>query len=186
MPITCPVPLSWPHLLVWCPHSESTLHRYEVHPYRTLPVGPGPEFKTTLRVSSLGGGWHAGGGWRTGGAGGEAAIAVWGQDEILERLRGRDGAGPLSLPLCLLPGSEPWLSCDQWPPHHSPPSSCGPRGQLLPVTISGHHQQCESGLEHTEPCHLEPVGSSLLAHCSQSSSSETILFPTAWEEGDYA
>lgn len=38
------------HLLAWCLHSESTLHRYEVHPYRTLPVGPGPEFKTTLRV----------------------------------------------------------------------------------------------------------------------------------------
>ncbi|XP_052587642.1 integrin alpha-10 isoform X3 [Peromyscus californicus insignis] len=34
--------------------SESTLHRYEVHPYRTLPVGPGPEFKTTLRVQNLG------------------------------------------------------------------------------------------------------------------------------------
>ncbi|XP_066891047.1 integrin alpha-10 isoform X3 [Kogia breviceps] len=34
--------------------SESTLHRYEVHPYGTLPVGPGPEFKTTLRVQNLG------------------------------------------------------------------------------------------------------------------------------------
>ncbi|XP_006982650.1 integrin alpha-10 isoform X1 [Peromyscus maniculatus bairdii] len=34
--------------------SESTLHRYEVHPYRTLPAGPGPEFKTTLRVQNLG------------------------------------------------------------------------------------------------------------------------------------
>lgn len=32
--------------------SESTMHRYEVHPYGTLPVGPGPEFKTTLRVRS--------------------------------------------------------------------------------------------------------------------------------------
>ncbi|XP_004480551.1 integrin alpha-10 isoform X2 [Dasypus novemcinctus] len=32
--------------------SESTLHRYEVHPYRVLPVGP--EFKTTLRVQNLG------------------------------------------------------------------------------------------------------------------------------------
>lgn len=40
------------HLLAWCLHSESTLHRYEVHPYRTLPAGPGPEFKTTLRVRS--------------------------------------------------------------------------------------------------------------------------------------
>ncbi|XP_045139644.1 integrin alpha-10 [Echinops telfairi] len=34
--------------------SESTLHRYEVHPYGALPVGPGPEFKTTLRVRNLG------------------------------------------------------------------------------------------------------------------------------------
>ncbi|XP_032124775.1 integrin alpha-10 isoform X1 [Sapajus apella] len=34
--------------------SESTLHRYEVYPYGTLPVGPGPEFKTTLRVQNLG------------------------------------------------------------------------------------------------------------------------------------
>ncbi|XP_059785501.1 integrin alpha-10 isoform X5 [Balaenoptera ricei] len=34
--------------------SESTLHRYEVHPYGTLPEGPGPEFKTTLRVQNLG------------------------------------------------------------------------------------------------------------------------------------
>ncbi|XP_012873678.1 PREDICTED: integrin alpha-10 [Dipodomys ordii] len=34
--------------------SESTLHRYEVHPYRTLPMNPGPEFKTTLRVQNLG------------------------------------------------------------------------------------------------------------------------------------
>ncbi|KAL1772077.1 integrin alpha-10 isoform X1 [Sigmodon hispidus] len=40
-----------PHLMF---SSESTLHRYEVHPYRTLPVGPGPEFKTTLRVRNLG------------------------------------------------------------------------------------------------------------------------------------
>ncbi|XP_076717767.1 integrin alpha-10 isoform X3 [Callospermophilus lateralis] len=40
-----------PHLLF---SSESTLHRYEVHPYRTLPVGPGPEFKTTLKVQNLG------------------------------------------------------------------------------------------------------------------------------------
>ncbi|XP_047580529.1 integrin alpha-10 isoform X4 [Lutra lutra] len=38
-----------PHLLF---SSESTLHRYEVHPYRTLLVGP--EFKTTLRVQNLG------------------------------------------------------------------------------------------------------------------------------------
>nr|XP_035968892.1 integrin alpha-10 isoform X3 [Halichoerus grypus] len=38
-----------PHLLF---SSESTLHRYEVHPYGTLPVGP--EFKTTLRVQNLG------------------------------------------------------------------------------------------------------------------------------------
>ncbi|XP_035870963.1 integrin alpha-10 isoform X8 [Phyllostomus discolor] len=40
-----------PHLLF---SSESSLHRYEVHPYGTLPVGPGPEFKTTLRVQNLG------------------------------------------------------------------------------------------------------------------------------------
>ncbi|XP_037682086.1 integrin alpha-10 isoform X3 [Choloepus didactylus] len=40
-----------PHLLF---SSESTLHRYEVHPYGVLPVGPGPEFKTTLRVQNLG------------------------------------------------------------------------------------------------------------------------------------
>ncbi|XP_020013046.1 integrin alpha-10 isoform X2 [Castor canadensis] len=40
-----------PHLLF---SSESTLHRYEVHTYRTLPVSPGPEFKTTLRVQNLG------------------------------------------------------------------------------------------------------------------------------------
>ncbi|XP_051012854.1 integrin alpha-10, partial [Acomys russatus] len=40
-----------PHLML---SSESTLHRYEVHPYRTLPVGPGPEFKTTIRVQNLG------------------------------------------------------------------------------------------------------------------------------------
>ncbi|XP_055459790.1 integrin alpha-10 [Psammomys obesus] len=40
-----------PHLLF---SSESTLHRYEVQPYRTLPVGPGPEFKTTIRVQNLG------------------------------------------------------------------------------------------------------------------------------------
>ncbi|GAB1287883.1 Integrin, alpha 10 [Apodemus speciosus] len=40
-----------PHLMF---SSESTLHRYEVHPYRTLPVAPGPEFKTTLRVQNLG------------------------------------------------------------------------------------------------------------------------------------
>lgn len=40
------------YLLTWCPRSESTLHRYEVHPYGTLPVGP--EFKTTLRVQNLG------------------------------------------------------------------------------------------------------------------------------------
>ncbi|XP_026907265.2 integrin alpha-10 isoform X2 [Acinonyx jubatus] len=32
--------------------SESTLHRYEVHPYGPFPVGP--EFKTTLRVQNLG------------------------------------------------------------------------------------------------------------------------------------
>lgn len=107
-------------------------------------------------------------------------MAVWGQDEILERLRGRDEAGPLSLPLCLLPGSEPWLSCGQWPHHHSPPSSCGPRGQLLPVTISGHRQQCESGLEHTEPCHLETVeqwAPLCWPTALRAPTSETILFP---------
>ncbi|XP_010627811.1 integrin alpha-10 [Fukomys damarensis] len=40
-----------PHLVF---SSESTLHRYEVHPYRILSLGPGPEFKTTLRVQNLG------------------------------------------------------------------------------------------------------------------------------------
>ncbi|XP_072500737.1 integrin alpha-10 isoform X1 [Notamacropus eugenii] len=40
-----------PELLI---SSESTLHRYEVHPYGALPEGPGPEFKTTLRVQNLG------------------------------------------------------------------------------------------------------------------------------------
>ncbi|XP_013364785.1 PREDICTED: integrin alpha-10 isoform X2 [Chinchilla lanigera] len=40
-----------PHLLF---SSESTLQRYEVHPYRILSLGPGPEFKTTLRVQNLG------------------------------------------------------------------------------------------------------------------------------------
>ncbi|XP_054994069.1 integrin alpha-10 isoform X2 [Sorex araneus] len=40
-----------PHLLF---SSESTLHRYEVQPYGSLPVDPGPEFKTTLRVQNLG------------------------------------------------------------------------------------------------------------------------------------
>ncbi|XP_006861389.1 PREDICTED: integrin alpha-10 isoform X1 [Chrysochloris asiatica] len=40
-----------PHLLF---SSESTLHRYEVHPYGAFPMGPGPEFKTTLRVQNLG------------------------------------------------------------------------------------------------------------------------------------
>lgn len=52
-----PLRLSWlcTYFLTWCPRSESTLHRYEVHPYGTLPVGPGPEFKTTLRVRSWGG-----------------------------------------------------------------------------------------------------------------------------------
>lgn len=49
--------------LTWYPLSESTLHRYEVHPYGTLPVGPGPEFKTTLRVRSWrGAAWHEEGG----------------------------------------------------------------------------------------------------------------------------
>lgn len=96
---------------------------------------------------------------------------------VLEWLRGRDGAGPLSLPLFLLPGSEPWLSCGQWPHHLSPPSSCGPWGQLLPVTVSSHRQQCESGLEHTEPCNVGPADSSLLAHYSQSSSSWDPSFP---------
>ncbi|XP_004647909.1 integrin alpha-10 [Octodon degus] len=40
-----------PHLLF---SSKSTLQRYEVHPYRILSLGPGPEFKTTLRVQNLG------------------------------------------------------------------------------------------------------------------------------------
>ncbi|XP_038624251.1 integrin alpha-10 [Tachyglossus aculeatus] len=34
--------------------SETTLHRYEVHPHGILPAGPGPEFKTTFRVQNLG------------------------------------------------------------------------------------------------------------------------------------
>ncbi|XP_038028653.2 integrin alpha-10 [Anas platyrhynchos] len=34
--------------------SEANLHRYEVHPLGTFPNGPGPEFKTTVKVQNLG------------------------------------------------------------------------------------------------------------------------------------
>ncbi|XP_066842021.1 integrin alpha-10 [Anser cygnoides] len=34
--------------------SEANLHRYEVHPLGTFPHGPGPEFKTTVKVQNLG------------------------------------------------------------------------------------------------------------------------------------
>lgn len=37
------------------PGSESNLHRYEVHPLGTFPHGPGPEFKTTVKVRRTGG-----------------------------------------------------------------------------------------------------------------------------------
>ncbi|NXL03860.1 ITA10 protein, partial [Mesembrinibis cayennensis] len=40
--------------------SDANLHRYEVHPLGTFPHGPGPEFKTTVKVRRYGG---AGGGW---------------------------------------------------------------------------------------------------------------------------
>nr|XP_025038537.1 integrin alpha-10 [Pelodiscus sinensis] len=35
--------------------SEATLNRYEVHPAGTFPSSPGPEFKTTIKVSREGG-----------------------------------------------------------------------------------------------------------------------------------
>lgn len=60
------------YFLTRCPRSESTLHRYEVHPYGTLPVGPGPEFKTTLKVRS----WGGAGGLALAGGGAE----FWGKD----------------------------------------------------------------------------------------------------------
>ncbi|KAM9251970.1 integrin alpha-10 [Cariama cristata] len=34
--------------------SDANLHRYEVHPLGTFPHGPGPEFKTTVKVQNLG------------------------------------------------------------------------------------------------------------------------------------
>ncbi|XP_075301208.1 integrin alpha-10 isoform X2 [Opisthocomus hoazin] len=34
--------------------SEANLHRYEVHPVGSFPHGPGPEFKTTVKVQNLG------------------------------------------------------------------------------------------------------------------------------------
>lgn len=34
--------------------SEATLHRYEVRPHGTFPHGPGPEFRTTVKVQNLG------------------------------------------------------------------------------------------------------------------------------------
>ncbi|NXL40034.1 ITA10 protein, partial [Glaucidium brasilianum] len=34
--------------------SDSNLHRYEVHPLGTFPHGPGPEFKTTVKVQNFG------------------------------------------------------------------------------------------------------------------------------------
>uniref|UniRef100_A0A8C3PJI0 Integrin subunit alpha 10 n=1 Tax=Calidris pygmaea TaxID=425635 RepID=A0A8C3PJI0_9CHAR len=36
------------------PGSDANLHRYEVHPLGTFPHGPGPEFKTTVKVQNLG------------------------------------------------------------------------------------------------------------------------------------
>ncbi|NXW37866.1 ITA10 protein, partial [Phaetusa simplex] len=42
--------------------SDANLHRYEVHPLGTFPHGPGPEFKTTVKVREIwGGGGGAGG-----------------------------------------------------------------------------------------------------------------------------
>lgn len=42
-------------LLIPPPHgSEANLHRYEVHPLGTFPNGPGPEFKTTVKVKGGG------------------------------------------------------------------------------------------------------------------------------------
>ncbi|NXF54823.1 ITA10 protein, partial [Oceanites oceanicus] len=35
--------------------SDANLHRYEVHPFGTFPHGPGPEFKTTVKVRGYGG-----------------------------------------------------------------------------------------------------------------------------------
>ncbi|NXJ71865.1 ITA10 protein, partial [Rostratula benghalensis] len=34
--------------------SDANLHRYEVHPLGTFPHGPGPEFKTTVKVQNSG------------------------------------------------------------------------------------------------------------------------------------
>ncbi|KAM6395324.1 LOW QUALITY PROTEIN: integrin alpha-10 [Rhynochetos jubatus] len=34
--------------------SDANLHRYEVHPLGTFPHGPGPEFKSTVKVQNLG------------------------------------------------------------------------------------------------------------------------------------
>ncbi|KAM6234132.1 integrin alpha-10 [Porphyrio hochstetteri] len=34
--------------------SDANLHRYEVHPLGTFPHGPGPEFKTTVKVQNFG------------------------------------------------------------------------------------------------------------------------------------
>ncbi|KAM9214859.1 LOW QUALITY PROTEIN: integrin alpha-10 [Leptosomus discolor] len=34
--------------------SDTNLHRYEVHPLGTFPHGPGPEFKTTVKVQNFG------------------------------------------------------------------------------------------------------------------------------------
>ncbi|NXX21157.1 ITA10 protein, partial [Podargus strigoides] len=34
--------------------SDASLHRYEVHPLGTFPHGPGPEFKTTVKVQNFG------------------------------------------------------------------------------------------------------------------------------------
>lgn len=45
------------------PGSAANLHRYEVHPLGTFPHGPGPEFKTTVKVRFGGaGGWGGPGG----------------------------------------------------------------------------------------------------------------------------
>lgn len=45
-----------------CSRSEATLHRYEVHPHGTFPHGPGPEFRTTVKVTAVGRGEVMGGG----------------------------------------------------------------------------------------------------------------------------
>ncbi|KAM9624227.1 integrin alpha-10 isoform 12-T12 [Morphnus guianensis] len=45
--------------------SDANLHRYEVHPLGTFPHGPGPEFKTTVKVRTYGGVGGLWGSWLT-------------------------------------------------------------------------------------------------------------------------